>query len=70
MQPFLEITVNGQRREVRADARLCDLLSELGLDGAAVAVERNRKLVRRSDHGVTALERGDEIEVVTLVGGG
>ena len=70
MQPSVVITVNGEPREVRAGSSLAELVRELGLSSAAVAVEKNRKLVRARDHASTALSGGDEIEVVTLVGGG
>ena len=70
MQSTFMITVNGQQREVRSGASLAELVVELGLSSAAIAVEKNHKLVRPRDHAATALERGDEIEVVTLVGGG
>jgi sulfur carrier protein len=35
-----------------------------------VAVEVNRRLVRRAEHASTRLAEGDRVEVVTLVGGG
>ena len=35
-----------------------------------VAVERNRDVVPQSRHAETVLAAGDELEVVTLVGGG
>jgi sulfur carrier protein len=35
-----------------------------------VAVERNRDLVPRAQHAACALEAGDRVEIVTLVGGG
>jgi len=34
------------------------------------AVEVNRRLVRREAYPVTALADGDQVEIVTLVGGG
>ena len=70
MQPSLCITLNGAPREVRAGASLADLLAELGLQRSAIAVERNRRLVRAPEQAATALAEGDQIEVVTLVGGG
>ncbi len=70
MQPSLEIKLNGKPRQVRAGANLADLIEELGLSAAAVAVERNLKLVRSREHTAILLEDGDAIEVVTLVGGG
>ncbi len=70
MQPSLEIKLNGKPRQVRAGLNLAELIEELGLSAAAVAVERNLKLVRSREHAAIRLEAGDAIEVVTLVGGG
>ena len=42
----------------------------LGLRGQAVAVELNRRVVRKKDHAQTELREGDTLELVTLVGGG
>ena len=49
---------------------VADLLAALSLDVRRVAVERNRLIVRRADFDTTALADGDELEIVTLVGGG
>jgi thiazole synthase len=51
-------------------ASVAQLIAELELAPERVAVERNRHLVRRSELAATALESGDELEIVTLVGGG
>ena len=64
------LRVNGEVREVPAGTRLSALLDELGIGRDRVAVERNRELVRRGEFDGTELAEGDELEVVTLVGGG
>jgi thiamine biosynthesis protein ThiS len=66
----MEITVNGQRRTVAEGATVADLLDEMKLDARRLAVERNRQLVRRAELGETPLVEGDQVEIVTLVGGG
>ncbi|MHC4079541.1 MAG: sulfur carrier protein ThiS [Planctomycetota bacterium] len=33
-------------------------------------MERNRKIVPKARHGDTPVEAGDQLEIVTLVGGG
>jgi thiamine biosynthesis protein ThiS len=66
----LQIEVNGEPRTVAAGTTIADLVSELGLRPEQVAVERNRKLVRRDDHAATPLADGDRLEVVTFFGGG
>jgi thiamine biosynthesis protein ThiS len=66
----IEITLNGEPRRVPEGTSVADLIGRLELVPEQVAVERNRRLVRRAAHADTRLEAGDEVEVVTLVGGG
>jgi sulfur carrier protein len=66
----MQITVNGQAREVDEGSTVAALLETLGLDPRQLAVERNLELVPRAEHAATALGAGDRVEVVTLVGGG
>jgi sulfur carrier protein len=66
----IEIVLNGGRAEAPAGCSVAELVASLGLAPAAVAVERNERLVRRSEHATTRLAEGDRIELVTLVGGG
>lgn len=66
----LQLTVNGEPRRLRAGSTVADLVQDLGLAAAQVAVERNKAIVRRAEHATTALADGDRIEVVTLFGGG
>lgn len=66
----MQIIFNGQPREVREAATISELLSELQLAPKLVAVEVNREVVSRRLHETHVLRAGDEVEVVTLVGGG
>jgi thiamine biosynthesis protein ThiS len=67
---MVEITVNGVAREVREGTTLAELVLGLALPSEQVAVELNRALVRQGDRESRRLEPGDEVELVTLVGGG
>ncbi len=49
---------------------MAGLLGLLGVKPEHVAVERNRDLVPRARHAEATLDAGDDVEVVTLVGGG
>ena len=49
---------------------MADLLAELDLNVRHVAVELNLELVPRAQHADCPLSEGDQLEVVTLVGGG
>lgn len=70
MQHPVRITVNGDERRVPPGTSVADLLTELALPLAAVAVEKNRRIVRREAQRETVLEDGDALEIVTLIGGG
>ncbi len=67
---MIKITVNGQEKEVADDITVRQLIVELELGKAAVAVEVNRELVPKKFHESTVLTDGDTVELVTLVGGG
>jgi thiamine biosynthesis protein ThiS len=66
----MRITVNGEPRTLRSGSTVAELVRELGLVPTQVAVERNKVIVRRSDHASTQLHDGDRLEVVTFFGGG
>ncbi len=66
----VNIQVNGALREVPAGTTIAELLSELDMAVRGVAVEVNLELVPRSQHAQFELHENDQLEVVTLVGGG
>jgi thiamine biosynthesis protein ThiS len=66
----ITIRVNGTPRQVAPGSRLSDLLRTLDLNPRFLAVERNLAVVPRTQHAACELCDGDELEIVTLVGGG
>jgi sulfur carrier protein len=66
----IDITVNGEPRQVPVGTTVTGLLDIVGLTGRRVAVERNRQVVPRAEHAETRLATGDRLEIVTFVGGG
>ena len=66
----LSINVNGEHRRVPAGTTIASLVNSIGFDPARVAVERNLAVVPRSQLGETAVEDGDDYEIVHFVGGG
>jgi len=69
MTAQINITVNGEARQTSASS-IAELVSELSLDPAKVAVERNREIVPRSTLAAADLSDGDVLEIVHFVGGG
>ena len=66
----MNIVFNGQPRLVSPNTTVAGLLAELKLSTKHVAVEINQDIVPRERHPVLMLRDGDQVEVVTLVGGG
>ena len=64
------VTINGEPRRASAGVSLAELLAEIGVDPARVAVERNRVIVARSTFGEVIVADGDRYEIVHFVGGG
>ncbi len=66
----MRITVNGKQREHADGLSVAGLLEAMSLEPRRVAVERNKLIVRRADFAETVLAENDQLEIVTLVGGG
>ena len=65
----MTVKVNGQDRDVPAGTSVLQLIEQHNLTPQKVAVELNRRLIR-SEKYETVLNDGDEVEIVTFVGGG
>jgi thiamine biosynthesis protein ThiS len=66
----MRVHVNGEAREIAPGATVTSLLTAMKIDTGQVAVEINALVVRRSLHAEVQLQPGDQIEIVTFVGGG
>jgi sulfur carrier protein len=66
----MQITVNGEIREVEDGATAADLLDQLGLGDQRVAMEVNLEIVPRSEYPAHRLAPGDRVEIVRAIGGG
>lgn len=66
----MQITINGTARDIGAVTNMTQLLEQLGLDPARVAVEHNLAIVAQANFATTPLSDGDTLEIVQFVGGG
>ena len=66
----IDIVVNGEPRAASEGQTILDLLHQLELDPARVAVELDRRIVRQPHWGETVLRAGAQLEIVQFVGGG
>jgi len=66
----IDIVVNGETRAAADGQTILDLLHQLDLDPARVAVELDRRILRQPLWSSTRLRAGAQIEIVQFVGGG
>jgi sulfur carrier protein len=66
----ITLRINGSERRFPPPVTVERLVSELGIEGKRVAIERNGEIVPRSRYAEIQLADGDALEVVVAVGGG
>ncbi len=66
----MAMTINGVKKEISVQMTLLELLQQEGFQAERIAVERNGEIVPRASYGTTWIGDGDQLEVVSFVGGG
>ena len=66
----MQVFINGEIREIRSETNLSELLRRLSLPSERIAIELNKKVVRRKDWENIQVKDADKIEIVHFVGGG
>ena len=64
------LEINGETREVPRMTGVRDLLRFLDIAEERVAIEINRRIIRRTEWDNTPVSNGDRVEIVQFVGGG
>ena len=67
---MIEIVVNGETRRISEGQTVLNLLHELELEPARVAVELDRRILKQPHWSGTVLYPGAQVEIVQFVGGG
>lgn len=67
---MINLHVNGEPRTCAPGTLLPDFLQHIGLNPRLVAVEYNGEILHRQYWETTAMQEGDRLEIVTIVGGG
>lgn len=65
----MTITVNGEPRDLPQGETIRALVARYNFTPEKVAIELNRRLLKSEKYD-TPLNEGDEVEIVTFVGGG
>jgi sulfur carrier protein len=66
----VKLMLNGEEQTFPEPLTVAGLIHALDIRTGAVAVEVNRSIVPRSSHPSHRLAEGDQVEIVTFVGGG
>jgi thiamine biosynthesis protein ThiS len=66
----ISIIVNGENRAVPEGGSIADLVRALELNPERLAIELDRRIVKRAEWGSTHLAAGARLEIVQFVGGG
>ena len=66
----MQVTINGQTRELASGATAADVIELLGLRGKRLAMEINEEILPRSRYPDHTLREGDAVEIVHAIGGG
>lgn len=66
----MEIRLNGKPFDAPEACTLRDLIVQLGVAHARLAIEVNGDIVTRSAHASHVVQAGDTVEIVHAIGGG
>lgn len=66
----MTVIVNGNQIAIAEGSGINELIKSLDLNPERVAVEVNRKIIRRANWDSTTISEGDRVEIVHFVGGG
>jgi len=66
----MKIKINGKEEDAAVFTSLADLMASKHLEQKAVVVEHNYNIIPKEKWHETAIAEGDNIEIVSFVGGG
>ncbi|MDQ2898944.1 MAG: sulfur carrier protein ThiS [Acidobacteriota bacterium] len=67
---MFQIVVNGESRTISRGETLLDVIRALDLEPERVAVELDRRIVKKTEWAATEVSDGAHLEIVQFVGGG
>jgi len=66
----MEITVNGETKEIAPKTTLVSLITDMGLNPDTVVIECDGKIIKRDEYDSLVLQEGNVLELIRFVGGG
>ena len=66
----MKITINGQSKDLNGPVQLNAVIAQFCKDTSRVIAELNGDIVKKTSWNTTTIKDGDNIELVSFVGGG
>ncbi len=66
----MKITLNGKDYDLERELTVSELLNHLDINQETVAVEVNLQIIKKADYHNYIIKHGDQVEIVSFVGGG
>ena len=70
VKAMIRLEINGEARSLPMLFTVTELLRHLGIGEERIAVEVNRRIIRRREWATTPISDADKVEIVQFVGGG
>ena len=66
----ITIYINGKKKLVNFDCSLLDILEEFNIKSSFIAIEVNKEVIPKSKYSTRKILKGDNIEILQMIGGG
>ena len=66
----ITIYINGKKKLVNFDCSLLDILEKFNIESSFIAIEVNKEIVPKSKYSTKKILKGDNIEILQMIGGG
>ena len=66
----ITIYIKEQKKLVNIDCSLLDILEELNIQSSFIAIEVNKEVIPKSTYSNKKIYKGDNIEILQMIGGG
>ncbi len=67
---MITIQLNGEPQQIAAECSLSQLLQTLAIHSQRIAIEKNQRIIPKSQYANTLLVAGDQVEIIQAIGGG
>ena len=66
----ITIYINGKKKLVNFDCSLLDILEEFNIKSSFKAIKVNKEVIPKSKYSTKKILKGDNIEILQMIGGG